>query len=166
MNLTTPRLTVRDLTFEDNALILELLTSPTWLEFIGDRGVHSLEDADGYIARMQDRYVQLGFGFYLVQLKDDTKIGICGLIQRDSLPDVDIGFALLPRFAGQGLALEAAWATLEYARDTLKLPRLAGITTPENLRSIRLLEMLGLKFERTVKLAPDDADLNYYARDL
>ena len=166
MNLTTPRLTVRFLRPEDNALILELLTSPTWLEFIGDRGVRTLGDADGYIARMQDRYVQLGFGFCLVQLKDGAKIGICGLIQRDSLPDVDIGFALLPRFAGHGLALEAAWATLEYARDTLKLPRLAGITTPDNTRSIRLLEMLGLRFERTVKLAPDDADLNYYARDL
>ena len=166
MKLTTPRLTVRFLRPEDNALILELLTSPTWLEFIGDRGVHTLGDADGYIARMQDRYVQLGFGFCLVQLKDGAKIGICGLIQRDSLPDVDIGFALLPRFAGHGLALEAAWATLEYARDTLKIPRLAGITTPDNTRSIRLLEMLGLRFERTVKLAPDDTDLNYYARDL
>ena len=147
-------------------MILELLTSPTWLEFIGDRGVHTLGDADGYIARMQDRYVQLGFGFCLVQLKDGAKIGMCGLIQRDSLPDVDIGFALLPQFAGHGYALEAAWATLEYARDTLKLPRLAGITTPDNTRSIRLLEMLGLRFERTVKLAPDDTDLNYYARAL
>ena len=157
---------MRDLILEDNALILELLTSPTWLEFIGDRGVHTLEDADGYIARMQDRYVQLGFGFCLVQLADSTKIGICGLIQREGLPDVDIGFALLPRFAGYGYALEAAWATLQYARDTLKLPRLAGITTPDNTRSIRVLEMLGLQFERTVKLEPDDADLNYYARDL
>ena len=131
---------MRDLILEDNALILELLTSPTWLEFIGDRGVHTLEDADGYIARMQDRYVQLGFGFCLVQLADSTKIGICGLIQREGLPDVDIGFALLPRFAGYGYALEAAWATLQYARDTLKLPRLAGITTPDNARSIRVLD--------------------------
>ena len=166
MNLTTPRLTVRDLTLEDSPLILELLTSETWLEFIGDRGVYTLGDADGYIARMQDRYVQLGFGFCLVQLHDGTKIGMCGLIQRDHLPDVDIGFALLPRFAGHGYALEAAWATLEYARDHLKLPRLAGITTPKNTRSIRLLEMLGLTFEGTVKLEPDDTDLNYYARDL
>lgn len=166
MNLTTLRLTVRYLNEEDNALILELLTSPTWLEFIGDRGVHTLGDAGGYIARMQDRYVQLGFGFCLVQLVDSTKIGICGLIQREGLPDVDIGFALLPRFAGHGYALEAAWATLEYARDHLKLPRLAGITTPDNTRSIRLLETLGLRFERTVKLDSDDADLRYYARDL
>lgn len=166
MNLTTPRLTVRFLRPEDNALILELLTSETWLEFIGDRGVHTLGDAEEYIARMQDRYVQLGFGFCLVQLRDNTKIGICGLIQRESLPDVDIGFALLPQFAGHGYALEAAWATLEYARDTLKLPRLAGITTSDNTRSIRVLEMLGLRLERTVKLAPDDVDLNYYARDL
>ena len=88
------------------------------------------------------------------------------VIQRDGLPDVDIGFALLPQFAGQGYALEAARATLEHARDTLKLSRLAGITTPENLRSIRILETLGLEFERTVKLEPDDAELNYYARDL
>ena len=166
MNLTTPRLTLRHLSVEDSPFILELLTSPTWLEFIGDRGVRTLGDADGYIARMQDRYVQLGFGFCLVQLLDSTKIGICGLIQRDNLPDVDIGFALLQPFAGHGYALEAAWTTLEYARDTLKLPRLAGITTPDNTRSIRLLETLGLQFERTVKLAPDDADLNYYARDL
>ena len=166
MKLTTTRLTLRFLEPNDSPLILELLTSPTWLEFIGDRGVHTLGDADGYIARMQDRYVQLGFGFCLVQLADGAKIGICGLIQRDNLPDVDIGFALLPRFAGHGLALEAARATLEYARDTLNLPRLAGITTPENVRSIRVLEMLGLKFERTVRLTPDVTDLNYYARDL
>ena len=157
---------MRDLTLEDNALILELLTSPTWLEFIGDRGVYTLGDAEGYIARMRDRYVQFGFGFWLVQLTNNAKIGICGLIQRDGLPDVDIGFALLPQFAGQGYALEAARATLEHARDTLKLSRLAGITTPENLRSIRILETLGLEFERTVKLEPDDAELNYYARDL
>jgi len=166
VNLTTSRLTVRYLNEEDNALILELLTSPTWLEFIGDRGVHTLEDADGYIARMRGKYVQLGFGFCLVQLADSTKIGICGLIQREGLPDVDIGFALLPRFAGHGYALEAASVTLEYARDHLKLPRLAGITTPDNTRSIRLLETLGLRFERTVKLEPDGVDLNYYARDL
>lgn len=166
MNLTTPRLTIRELTPKDSPLILELLTSPTWLEFIGDRGVHTLSDADGYIARMQDRYVQLGFGFCLVQLTNGAKIGICGLIQRDRLPDVDIGFALLPQFAGHGYALEAARATLTYARDTLKLPRLAGITTPSNTRSIRLLETLGFGFERTVKLEPDDVDLNYYTRDL
>ena len=166
MNLTTPRLTVRDLSLEDSKFILELLTSPTWLEFIGDRGVHKLGDAEGYIARIRDGYARFGFGLCLVQLRDGAKIGLCGLIQRDNLPDVDIGFALLPRFAGHGLALEAAWATLEYARDTLKLSRLAGITTPDNTRSIRLLETLGLRFERTVKLEPDDVNLNYYALDL
>lgn len=154
---------MRFLTHEDNALILELLTSETWLEFIGDRGVHTLEDADGYIARMQDRYVQLGFGLCLVQLHDGAKIGMCGLIQRESLPDVDIGFAVLPQFAGQGYALEAAWATLEYARDTLKLPRLAGITTPDNARSIRVLEMLGLRFEKMVRLSADDTELKLFA---
>lgn len=148
--LETERLSLRHLTDADAAFILELVNDPDWLRFIGDRGVRSLDDARAYILNGPvASYARHGFGLYLVELGDGgAPVGMCGLLKRDWLDDVDVGFAFLPRFRGMGLAHEAARATLEYGRVALGLPRVAAIVSPENAGSIRLLEKLGMRFER------------------
>jgi len=141
---------------DDAEFILRLVNEPSWLQFIGDRGVRNLDDARAYIRNgpmeMQARH---GFGFYVLELKDDgPPIGICGLIKRDYLADVDIGYALLPEYWAKGYAYEAAAAVASYAAKELNLKRLVAITTEDNLRSVKLLGKLGLRYERMVA-APD-----------
>lgn len=150
----------------DAAFILELVNQPSWLAFIGDKQVHSLADARRYLRdgplAMYDR---LGFGLYRMARRDDPAqpIGLCGLVKRDTLPEVDIGFALLDRHAGQGLAREAAAAVLAHARGPLGLERVLAIVSPGNQRSIRLLQAIGLHFERVVQLAPDAAPVQLFS---
>ena len=164
----TARLVLRRLTLEDAAFILELVNEPGWLRWIGDRNVHSLEDARGYLERGPLRlYDTLGFGFYRVELKaDGTPIGICGLIKRNGLDDVDIGFALLERHAGNGYACEAAAAAVRHAREDAGLGRLVAITSLDNARSIALLEKLGMRFERLIRLPDGTEDLRLFGMEL
>ena len=150
MRLETERLLLTHLDPADAAFILELLNEPSWLRFIGDKNVHSLDDARRYIENgPMAMYAAKGFGLYRVALKEtDTPIGICGLIKRDTLPEPDIGFAFLPRAWGAGYAREASLAVIEQGRREFGLVRLLAITDPDNERSIRLLERLGLREER------------------
>jgi len=166
--LETERLILRRLSEDDGEFILRLVNDPSWLLFIGDKGVRTLEDARNYIVTgPMDMYARLGFGLYLAERKSDAApIGICGLIKRDTLEDVDIGFALLPDFRRQGYAREAAAAVMEHAGRAFGLRRLVAITSPENEPSIRLLERLGLRFETTLRLAGDAHDVSLFAADL
>src|SRR4051812_3493153 len=117
--LETKRLRLRRLFPADAPFILRLLNEPSWLRFIGDRGVRTLDDARNYIVNgPQQMYHSAGFGLFLVELRESClAIGMCGLLRRATLPDVDIGFAFLPEHWGQGYAFEAAQATLRYGRD-------------------------------------------------
>ena len=155
--LRTDRLVLRWLSVDDAAFIHELVNDPDWLRYIGDRGVRTLDDARNYLlAGPIAMYARLGFGLYRVELRESgAPIGICGLIKRDSLDDVDVGFAFLPRFRSLGYAYEAAAATLEYGRRTFGLARIVAIVSPDNRPSIRLLEKLGLALERSIQLAPE-----------
>jgi RimJ/RimL family protein N-acetyltransferase len=152
--LETERLLLRRLTAADAAFILELLNEPAFLENIGDRGARALADARRYIARGPvASYRKFGFGLYLVALKDSgTSIGICGLLKRESLDDVDIGFAFLRKYWSQGYARESAAAVMNYGWTTLRLQRIVAITKPTNQASIALLEKLGLRFEKNIAL--------------
>lgn len=163
--LTTERLELRCFTLADDAFILELLTEPGWLRYIGDKGVRTLEDARNYLAGgILAHYARHGFGLWRVALRaGDVPIGMCGLIRRATLPDVDIGFALLARYSGQGYALEAARATLAHARELLGIPRVIAITAPDNLRSGRLLEKLGLECAGLVELEGDARESKLFA---
>ena len=160
----TPRLRLRHVTEEDAPFILALLNDPGWLRYIGDRGVRTLEDARRYVEQGPRRmYADHGFGLFLVERKlDGAPLGLCGLIRRDTLPDVDIGFALAESFRGHGYAHEAAAATLRHARETLQLKRVVAIAMPGNVASTRLLERLGLRFERTITFGPAAETLNYF----
>jgi RimJ/RimL family protein N-acetyltransferase len=154
--LRTARLRARHLHIEDAPFILQLVNEPSWLRFIGDKGVRTLDDARGYLRNGPlAMYEQYGYGLYLLELEaDGTPIGMCGLLKRDTLPDADIGFALLPGFWGQGYAFEAAAAVLDLGRRAFDLRRVLAITSLDNDSSIRLLEKLGLQFERLLELAP------------
>ena len=165
--IETERLTLRLLTTDDAPLILELLNDPAWLRFIGDRSVRSVEDAGNYILNGPvAMYERLGFGLYLTERKSDrVPMGICGLIKRDGLADIDIGFAFLPQFRGCGYGYEAALATMAYGKSILGLKRIVGITSPDNLSSIKLLEKIGMKYERVVRLPTADTDTMLFAWD-
>ena len=159
--IETERLSIRHLTKEDAAFILELLNDPSFIQNIGDRNVRTIADAESYITKGPvSSYEKNGFGLDLVTLKETGEsIGMCGLIKRDTLEDVDIGYAFLPRFWKKGYAVESARAVLEYGLTVQKLKRIVAITLEANRGSVRVLEKIGLKFEKMVKLKGDNEEL-------
>jgi RimJ/RimL family protein N-acetyltransferase len=161
----TERLRIRRLALDDAAFILELLTDPSFLRNIGDRGVANLEDARRYLRNGPMRsYEEHGFGLYLTTRKEDgAPIGICGLLKRDALDDVDVGFAFLPRYWSKGYATESARAVVAYGKDVLGLPRIVAVTRADNDGSIRVLRKLGMRFEKTVRLTEGGPALELYA---
>jgi len=166
--LETERLLLRQFSTEDAEFILALLNDPSFIRNIGDKGARTIDDANSYILNGPvASYAKNGFGLYLVKLKETNEsIGMCGLIKRDTLEDVDIGYAFLPRFWSKGYAVESALAVKEYAKNVVGLNRIVAITDPENEGSIRILEKIGLQFERMVKLSDDDIELKLFAANL
>jgi RimJ/RimL family protein N-acetyltransferase len=165
--LETGRLHLRRMGLDDAGFILDLLNEPSFLRHIGDKGVRTLEDARRYIAEGLASYEGCGFGLLLVQRKDGGEpIGICGLLKREWLADVDLGFALPPRFWGQGYAREAASAVVAHARDPLGLRRVVAITSPANEPSIQLLSKLGFRFERLARFTEGGPELRLFGLDL
>lgn len=164
----TARLTLRELTVEDAPFLLQLLNDPAYIRFIGDRNVRTEEEARTYLLNGPiASYGRHGFGLYLVERKaEQIPLGMCGLIKRDTLPDVDIGYAFLPQFRGEGYAYEAAAAILAYGKNTIGLTRIVAIVTPDNERSQHLLAKLGLHFERMITWADDGTELELYAAEL
>lgn len=164
--LATERLVLRKLTTDDAGFYLRLVNEPSWLQFIGDKGIRSVEAARSALLNgPMAMYESHGFGFYMVELKGSaTPIGMCGLIKRESLPDVDIGYAFMPDFWGQGYACEAASAVLAFGHKTCGLQRIVAITAPDNQQSIRLLEKIGLQFEGLLELKGDGEKTKLFAR--
>jgi ribosomal-protein-alanine N-acetyltransferase len=161
--IETRRLTLRELDLTDDGFILELLNEAGFIQFIGDKGVRTLEDAREYIAKgPRDSYVRNGFGLYATCLRDGTPVGICGLVKRDGLDDPDVGFAFLLRHCSKGYAVEAASAVLAHGAQFLKLPRIVAITSPQNFKSIAVLEKIGLRFERPIRLLEDGPELKLF----
>ena len=162
---TSPRLRFDELGPDDADFILRLTNSEGWLRYIGDRGVRTEDDARRYLETgPMASYAAHGFGLYRVARRDTgVPIGICGLLRRATLSDVDLGFAFLPAHRGQGFAREAAAATLAYAHATLGLTRIVAIVSPENAASIRVLETLGMAQTGTVRLSADAEPVCLYA---
>jgi RimJ/RimL family protein N-acetyltransferase len=159
------RLVLRAARPDDAAFMLELLNQPSWVRNIGDRGVRTLEDAARYIeARMLAPLRALGYGMSVMERKSDgAAAGLCGLVKRDTLPDPDLGFALLDGHAGQGYAVEAAAAVLQHAREVLRLPRVLAIVAPGNERSARLLRKLGFRREGRPHVTAEGGSLHLYS---
>ena len=166
--LETDRLILRQFDLDDAAFVIRLLNSPGWLAYIGDRGVKTIAEAEAYLQEGPMASFEVnGFGLAMVVLKETGEgIGMCGLIKREGLSDLDIGYALLPGYMGKGYAFEIAAATVDYAKEVLGLSRLLAITDPKNVASIKLLEKLGMQFEQEVQLHPDDTLLHLFARAL
>ena len=165
--LETDRLILRHLTTDDAEFVLELLNDPSFIRYIGDKQVRTLEDARAYVLNGPAKsYETYGFGLNLVELKSDrTPIGICGLLKRDTLPEPDIGFAFLPAYWNRGYAFEAAAAVMRHARETLGVDLVLAITTPDNESSAKLLNKIGLRFERLVKLSEDATEVKLFTSD-
>jgi len=157
--LETPRLRLRHFAPADSDFILRLVNDPAWLRYIGDRGVRTLDDALSYIdGTLLALCRRVGFGLYCVERKEDgTPVGMCGLVKRESLVDVDLGFAFLPEHRGRGYAFESASAVIEWARTAHGLRRLVAITVANNPDAEKLLTRLGFRFERTVSESDGEA---------
>ena len=162
--IETARLCLRELTVDDAGFVVAQLNDADFIRNVADRGVRTAEAArtyliDGPLASCRRH----GFGLWLVEMKDSrAPIGICGLIRRDSLPDVDLGYAFLPPFRRQGFALEAAAATMDFGR-ALGLARVVAIVSPDNADSIKVLGKLGFRYERRMRLADDAEELELHA---
>jgi len=156
--LVTPRLIIRPFTLDDAPFILRLLNEPSFIENITDKGVRTLEQARDYLVQGPlASYAAHGHGLWLVQHRGTgNPMGMCGLIRRDTLPEVDLGYAFVPEFWGLGYAREAAEACVAWGRDTLGLPGLLAIVSPGNASSIRLLSALGFQLTGTMSYAPGD----------
>jgi [ribosomal protein S5]-alanine N-acetyltransferase len=163
--IETPRLRLRRLAATDAPFILELLNDPAFLRYIGDKAVRTEDDARGYIeSGPMASYERFGFGLLLVSLTSGEPIGMCGLLKRDALDDVDLGFALLPGFRAHGYAFEAAAAVLAHAEAAWGLTRVLAITSPDNEASIGLLAKLGFAFERMARMHEAEPEIKVFAR--
>ncbi len=166
--LETERLIIREMSVDDAAFILELLSTSKFIQYIGDRGVRTVAEAAAFIEdRYRQSYRDNGFGLYTVELKDKgAPIGICGFVKRGSLPHPDLGFAFLPRYEKQGYGFESATAVMHYGREVLGFKQVLAITTPENSRSGDLLEKIGFKFDRILDEPHDNETLKLYSIEI
>jgi len=166
--IVTARLTLRRLVFDDAPFLVGLLNQPSFLANIGDRGVRNVDDAHRYLREgPMAMYEKHGFGLWHVSRQADGRaVGMCGLLRRDILPDVDVGYAFLPEYWGQGYAFEAADATLRHAATKFGLKRVVGVVSVGNGGSIRVLEKLGMSFERMVSMRANEPDVRLYGREL
>lgn len=167
--LETERLIIREMdSATDAEFILDLVNQPSFIKYIGDRGVREIEAARKFIeSRYRKSYLDHGYGMYSVVLKDDGKpIGACGFVRRDVLPYPDIGFAFLPQYERKGYGFESAAAIMEYGRDKLGFTRVLAITSQNNDASGKLLEKLGFAFDRLFEMPPDGEVLKLFSIDL
>lgn len=165
----TSRLLITKITLKDAQFFLELVNSPHWLKYIGDRHLKTIKDTKTYLQNgTLKSYTNFGFGFYKLQLKENENktIGICGLIKREQLEDVDIGFALLPEYEGKGFGYEASLAVLKLAKEKFNLKKIIAVTLSTNTNSIKLLEKLGLSYEKKVIPFEDGEELLLFTKTL
>jgi RimJ/RimL family protein N-acetyltransferase len=164
----TNRLIISKLSLKDAPFFLKLVNTPHWIKYIGDRNLKTVKDAEDYLLNgTLKSYKEFGFGFYKLQLKEENKtIGTCGLIKREQLDDVDLGFAFLPEFEGKGFGYEASLAVITLAKKRFHLKKLLAITLPINSNSIKLLEKLGFIYQKSVKPFDDDKELLLFAKQI
>ncbi|KAA3656755.1 MAG: N-acetyltransferase [Calditrichaeota bacterium] len=158
--IETARLALSHLSFDDAPFILTLLNDEDFIKNIGDKNVRAIADAENYLKNGPiQSYENFGFGLYRVSNKaTGTPVGICGLLKRETLPDVDIGYAFLPQYCGMGYATESTCAVMAYAQNTLGLARIVAVVSPENEASKKVLHKLGLRYEKMIQLAPGDSE--------
>ena len=163
-NYETDRLILKPTDQSDAPFVFQLMNSPKWIKFIGDRNIHSLQDAENYIKQKMDPQLhRLGFGNFTMMLKTDgTKIGSCGLYDREGLEGLDIGFAIMEAYENNGYAYEASTKVLSLGLNEFGYSKISAITTKDNYSSQKLIEKLGLSFKEIIKLPEDEEELMLY----
>lgn len=163
----TAQLIIREFTTGDTSFIIELVNTPSWIRYIGERNIKTDEDALAYLEKgPMKSYAENGFGLYCVELKlVNVPIGMCGLIKRATLEDVDVGFAFLPAYEGKGYAYESTEAVLSYAQK-IKLKRIVAITLPGNEKSIKLLRKVNMHFEKMIQFPNEAEELMLFSINL
>jgi [ribosomal protein S5]-alanine N-acetyltransferase len=167
MQIRTKRLTLSKFTINDAPFFCDLVNDPDWIKHIGDRNIKTNKDAEEYLKKnIIPSYKKDGFGFYVVRLtEENTPIGMCGLIKRDWMDYVEIGYAFLTQFRGKGYAIESSIATKKHAKTTLKISTLAAITDLDNEKSGNLLNRLGFKFSKLISYPGEDKKCKLYLED-
>jgi RimJ/RimL family protein N-acetyltransferase len=168
MQLTTLRLRLRQPTRRDAAFLLQLLNDPGFLRFIGDRQVRTLAEAETYLQqRILASFQQHGFGLWLAERRSDGQtVGLCGLVLRDYLPCPDLGYALLTPYCGLGYGTELASAVVAYSEQSLQLPSICAIVTPDNQASRQLLQKVGMQWQRQIQPPDTEEWLDLYQLNL
>jgi RimJ/RimL family protein N-acetyltransferase len=168
MTFETPRLFLRPTDLEDAEFIIRLMNSEKWLKFIGDRKVSTIEDGQNYIkSRMLPQLDRLGFSnFTVIRKSDDVKIGSCGLYDREGLEGVDLGFAFLPEYEGQGYAFESARVIRDASSAHFNIQKIQAITMEDNHGSRKLLEKLEFAFKKRIQLPNDPEELMLYVYEV
>jgi len=164
---TTNRLIISKVTLKDAPFFIELMNTPSWLKYIGDRNIKSVEDAKNHLKNgILKAYKECGYGFYKVTQKSEPEkaIGIVGLVKRKELEHTDIGFGFLPNYEGKGYGYESSVAIMNMAKNKFKLNKVLAITNPDNKSSIHLLEKLGLSFQKRIKPFADNEELLLFAK--
>lgn len=160
--MSQPSIQLRLLVESDAGFIRKLVNTPEWIRFIGDRNVHSDDDALQYIRRIMSNP---DYGYQVItDQKDGTPMGVITLLQRENLPHPDLGFALLPEFAGKDIAFRASKMVLESILANSQYTHLMAITLEENHRSIRLLKRMGFQLDGPKKW--DDEKVQVYVLEL
>lgn len=165
----TDRLLISKFSILDAPFFLELTNSPNCLKYIGDKNLKTVEDAKNYLTNKTIKsYDDFGFGFYKLELKEENNkpIGTCGLAKRPELEDTDIGFAFLPKYEGKGYGFEASKAIIKLAKEHYNLEKISAITVSYNKNSIKLLEKLGLVYEKRIKPFDDGEELLLFVKIL
>ena len=163
--ISTDRLLINRITLDDAGFILKLINDKDWIKNIGDKGIRTIEETEEYIrTRFLKAYDEVGFGFYSLILKSDQQIiGIAGLVDREGIDHIDIGYGMLPEFRGKGYAFEATKAIYDYGYEELKLEKIVAIVNPDNTSSIKLLSKLGLEFERMIRFPDEEIDIMLFS---
>lgn len=164
----TQRLSISKITLEDAPFFLELVNTPNFKKYIGDKKLSTLIGVEEYLkAGILKSYEDHGFSYYKLRLHEsDETLGIVGILKRDNLECPDIGFAMLPQFEGQGYGFESSKAMMQVAKDKFKIDKIAAITLEYNVNSINLITKLGLEFEKKVKPFADEEELLFFAKIL
>ncbi|AUC82686.1 GNAT family N-acetyltransferase [Lacinutrix sp. Bg11-31] len=164
----TNRLIISEFTIKDAPFFMELVNTPNWLKYIGERNIKTIKQAEERITNSHlNSYKNHGFGFYVLRLKESLKpVGTCGLIKRDTLENIDLGFAMLPEYEGLGFGFESSQAIIKLAKEKFKIEKIVAIALEINKNSIKLLEKLGFHFEKKVKPFEDNEELLLFAKKL
>lgn len=166
--LETERLRLQWFTLDDTPLMYAIWNDPAFVRFVGDRGIETLDKAESAMREGPlSLYARYGYGpFRVTRRADGADAGVCGLYRRDNLDEPDIGFAFLPEFRGMGFGYEASCAVLRHARKELQLETVTAIVSPQNTASIGLLEKLGMRYAKTLRMPDDEEDVSLYSIDL